>query len=176
ATALTFRSEIAPAQMAQDDTTLAIEECENGRPCVTLVFHGTGGQGSWFDGTTSDLTLEQFSDTNVVIHRTDNEGPTKGLKATYKGHRTGNKIEGTLTWSWPGHLLLSKGINGFHATIQKLPSTAVESVPSSDKSSAASSAASSPTEVPPSPRGNTATKAWYALFLCDTKMMGASEM
>ena len=113
---------VSALAQAPEGTPLTIEDCENSRPCGTMLFHGVNGQGAWPDEVRSDLSLEQFTEIRVIIHRTDTGGPTKGLKATYKGYRKGDQIEGTLTWSWPGHFLLSKGINGFHATIQSLPS------------------------------------------------------
>ena len=100
-----------------------MQECEDAVGCVTWMFQGTDGQGRWPTGAVGDLTLETFNDNTVLIRRTDHTGTAKGLTAVYTATRNGNRLEGTLTWSWPKHGIFSSGRNKWHATMN-LPQTA----------------------------------------------------
>jgi hypothetical protein len=62
------------------------------------------GHAEWtLSGAVADLTIERFDLDGVVLHRVDTVGRTPGITAVYTGKIEGNRIEGNVTWSWPGH-------------------------------------------------------------------------
>jgi TPR repeat protein len=79
-------------------------ECEADRCGAVWTFQGKEGTGTWGTGTRANLKVERFDAQGVVIQRTDVSGNTIGLTATYTGKRNGNRVEGNVTWTWPGHL------------------------------------------------------------------------
>ena len=87
-----------------------LTECESGQ-CVPggggpgdWTFNGRQGHGEWrLQGAKANLTIERFDFDSVVIRREDVVGRTPGITAIYTGKIQGNRIEGNVTWSWPGH-------------------------------------------------------------------------
>src|ERR1017187_2669013 len=86
-----------------------LAECE-GNQCApggggggTWTFEGRQGTAQWPYGARANLTIERFDFDGVIIRRADYEGTTPGLTALYTGKIRGNRIEGDVTWSWPGH-------------------------------------------------------------------------
>ena len=87
-----------------------LTECESGQ-CVPggggpgdWTFNGRQGHGEWrLQGAKANLTIERFDFDDVVIRREDVVGRTPGITAIYTGKIQGNRIEGNVTWSWPGH-------------------------------------------------------------------------
>lgn len=85
-------------------------ECEGGQ-CVPggggpgiWTFNGRRGHGQWpGSGAIANLTVERFDPDDIVIKRTDVMGRTPGITAIYTGKLRGNRIDGDVTWSWPGH-------------------------------------------------------------------------
>jgi hypothetical protein len=124
-TIFTLHPRNVTAQTLHDGDTLTIEDCEDNHGahggCGTWVFNGSHGHGSWPDGTSANLELETFTESEIKVHRTDSEGLQKGIDAVYTGHRTGNQIKGTVSWIWPNHVWpWHKGTIKFDATIQSL--------------------------------------------------------
>ncbi|MGA2134816.1 MAG: tetratricopeptide repeat protein [Bryobacteraceae bacterium] len=77
--------------------------CENGGSCnAAWTFNGPTGTGTWFtrNPTRASLTLLRFDGDYIVVRRTE---PAGGISATYAGSLRGNRYEGTIVWSSPGH-------------------------------------------------------------------------
>jgi hypothetical protein len=55
----------------------------------------------WVNGAEARLTLVECTATSVVVTRNDQSGVSKGLTATYRGTRVGNRVTGTVEWTWP---------------------------------------------------------------------------
>ena len=67
------------------------------------TFAGRDGYGQWpRSGAIANLTVVRFDAGGVVIRRVDKDGRTPGLIATYTGSINGKRIDGNVTWSWPG--------------------------------------------------------------------------
>lgn len=66
----------------------------------TLQPDGRTFKARWNNGAEATLTLTSISAIEVVITRHDLSGVSKGLKAKYEGKRTGNKVEGKVSWTW----------------------------------------------------------------------------
>jgi hypothetical protein len=65
-------------------------------------FEGNKGHASWPKfGLEAELTVERFTDHEVVIRRVD-VGRTKGTSAVYRGTINGSRIEGTSEYTVPG--------------------------------------------------------------------------
>jgi hypothetical protein len=67
----------------------------------TLDGSGKRLQARWANGAEATLTLVECTETTVVVTRNDQSGVSKGLHATYRGKRTGNRVTGTVDWVWP---------------------------------------------------------------------------
>jgi len=103
-------------------------ECENNQ-CETKgdkgsaiwLLDGNHGDAQWGYGAHGKLTVERFDDSGVVIHRVDPAGTqTPGLTGDYTGKRNGDRIDGTVVWTWPN--VWSKPITGtWYATIAHAP-------------------------------------------------------
>ena len=98
------------AQPVIDGIPPLIFECES-RGCTPMAgqegrwtLQGRTGRASWRSGASASLDVERFDGSGVVIRRTDlPTSSTRGLTAVYTGKIEGNRIEGTVTWKWPGH-------------------------------------------------------------------------
>jgi hypothetical protein len=91
-------------------------ECEGSGPCDGLwTFAGLHGHGRWPKaGTDAALTVVRFSEERIVIKRVDTSNP--GFSAEYVAALNGDTLNGSVTWSWPGHWAKPKtGV--FHATV-----------------------------------------------------------
>jgi hypothetical protein len=89
-------------------------ECEGGQcapgraPNIgTWTFNGMQGQGRWRSGAIGNLTIKSFTPDDILILRRDTGGSTPGIAAIYTGKLHGNRIDGNVTWSWPGHFAKS---------------------------------------------------------------------
>jgi hypothetical protein len=80
-------------------------ECEvrDKETCSTWVFNGVEGVGQWNDGAAAMLVLQQFDPAWIIIRRSDSSGSSPGLTGVYVGKLSGDRIEGTVKWTWPGH-------------------------------------------------------------------------
>jgi len=81
---------------------------------------GAQGTGHWDTGTVAILTITQVDAEKIVVQREDREGPGKGIMGQYVGRFTQDHIEGSFTWSWPGHGALSTGrVDWIAAVVQE---------------------------------------------------------
>lgn len=126
-------------------------ECEGGQ-CVpggdgpgNWTFNDREGHGVWpGSGAIANLTVERFDAGGVVIRRHDISGRTPGFVAIYTGKIYGNRIEGDVTWSWPG--VWSKSpVGKWYATFDA-PTTAALSDQPKQSNSAVASAQGSQTD------------------------------
>jgi hypothetical protein len=87
-------------------------ECESreNRTCGTWTFSGTEGTGQWQNGAVADLHIQQFDSAWIIIRRSDAAGTSRGLTGIYAGKINGDRIEGTVKWTWVGHW--NRQING----------------------------------------------------------------
>jgi len=97
-----------PAPAIQIPTTL--NECEanlcaaGGAGAGKWVFHGVAGEAQWPDGASAKLVVERFDEGGVEIRRIDLPNSSSyGLTAVYSGTLHGNRMDGTVVWSWNGH-------------------------------------------------------------------------
>jgi hypothetical protein len=135
-------------------------ECEGGQ-CVpggggpgTWVFNGRAGRAVWrLSGAVANLTVERFDSAGVVIRRVDTGGRTPGLTAVYTGKLNGNRIDGDVTWTWPGHFRTPPS-GKWYATIDGAEDRSIP-IPSSSR---ASTKAASQDNTPP-PRSTAPDKA-----------------
>ncbi len=91
------------AQSSSSPSLLAV--CE-GDGCSLWEFHGGRATGSFPNGAIANLTIDQFPQSEsgtVTIRRVDTSGVGNGIAGTYTGTRKGSTIQGTLSWTWPGH-------------------------------------------------------------------------
>jgi hypothetical protein len=108
---LVMASSVAPAREPGGGGLSVPErlwECErngerNDEACGTWTFHGTEGSGRWQTGAMAELTVQQFDPMWIIIRRSDPVGPSAGLIAIYRGRLDGDRVEGTVTWTWVGH-------------------------------------------------------------------------
>ena len=108
----------AQGQIAErpDSTTIAlpsaIEEMEcMGGQCIpdaringTWEFSGILGNAQWSNGAEARLVIERFDETGIEIRRIDLPGSSSyGLTAVYTGTLHGDRMDGSVVWSWNGH-------------------------------------------------------------------------
>jgi hypothetical protein len=67
------------------------------------TFNGNTGKAQWPNDATADLVLEGFDNEQVTIRRTDTWEKSLGVTAVYTGKRNGHRLDGQVTYSWPGH-------------------------------------------------------------------------
>ncbi|MES2205468.1 MAG: hypothetical protein V4525_01575 [Pseudomonadota bacterium] len=93
--------ENAPAMLL---TPSVMTQCEYG-VCSTWRFekNGKSGTAEWQNGANGSLTVDRFDYDQIIIRRADGQGVSQGLSAIYIGKVSGNRIDGTVTWYWPGH-------------------------------------------------------------------------
>jgi enterochelin esterase family protein len=91
-----------PAKLAETECT--------GDPCAaagnkaTWEFHGVLGDAQWHDGSSATLVIDRYDAAGIVIRRIDlPNSASYGLTAVYKGKLQGDRIEGSVVWSWSGH-------------------------------------------------------------------------
>ncbi len=79
-----------------------LNECETSASKICGVWKLKNGSyhAKWENGATAIINVSQFGEKNVVFTRNDKDGVSKGLRANYVGTRTGNCIEGKVTWTY----------------------------------------------------------------------------
>ncbi|HTZ59490.1 MAG TPA: alpha/beta hydrolase-fold protein [Acidobacteriaceae bacterium] len=116
-------------------------ECE-GSPCVassrsegSWEFHGVSGDGKWTNGAFAKLVVERFDAEGVIMRRIDlPTSSSSGLTAVYTGKRHGNRLQGSVVWSWSGHWDDKHPSGQWSAMIEGLksvPPVSVSQVPAS---------------------------------------------
>ena len=110
--AIAFAEATPPPPSAVDrfPSTITETECQ-GEQCIpqdekkgTWVFHEYLGDAHWSDGAVAKLVIERFDESGVAMPRIDLGTSTSyGMTAVYTGTLKGNRIEGTVVWSWSGH-------------------------------------------------------------------------
>jgi hypothetical protein len=60
--------------------------------------------GRWSNGATGHLRVEKVEKQQIVLTRTDHKGTRAGLTARYEGTITGNKVAGTVTYTYTGQV------------------------------------------------------------------------
>lgn len=84
----------------------------------TWTWNGNSYSGVWDNGAVAVLTVQTFTMTLLMINRTDTAGSSSaGLTAVYSGTisspadgGTGGRIvNGSVTWTWPGHFSPTAG-------------------------------------------------------------------
>jgi hypothetical protein len=91
------------AQSSSSPSLLAV--CE-GDGCSLWEFNGGHATGTFPDGVVANLTIDQFPKSEsgtVTIRRVDTSGVGSGIVGTYTGTRQDSMIQGTISWTWPGH-------------------------------------------------------------------------
>jgi hypothetical protein len=56
----------------------------------------------WQNGSVAVVKVERLDKDQVVLTRTDTQGTTAGLTARYVGRRQGNRVQGTVEWTYQG--------------------------------------------------------------------------
>ena len=70
----------------------------------TWTFSGILGAGQWNNGAEATIVIDRFEPGDIEIRRIDRpDSASYGLTAVYKGALQGDRIEGTVVWSWNGH-------------------------------------------------------------------------
>ncbi|MGH9616191.1 MAG: alpha/beta hydrolase-fold protein, partial [Acidobacteriaceae bacterium] len=68
------------------------------------MFHGILGDAHWSNGAVAKLVIERFDAGGIDIQRIDlPDSSSYGLTAVYRGTLHGDRIDGTVVWSWNGH-------------------------------------------------------------------------
>jgi TPR repeat protein len=127
-----------------------MSECEgkDNATCGTWTFTGSEGLGNWRHGAIAELTVQQFDPGWVIIRRSDSSGISQGLTAVYLGKIVENRVEGTVTWTWPGHWNNKPSKGTWFATFDDPQSTSPASRP---KESEAQASQSSQGDLKPAP-------------------------
>lgn len=78
-----------------------LQECETSSAtiCGSWTLNGNFFEARWSNGATATLTIERFDGGAIIINRRDRN---VDFSARYVGRLSGNKIEGTVTWSSGG--------------------------------------------------------------------------
>lgn len=145
---LALTSRFSPAQNVAPPSAAAIQipstltECE-GNQCSpgsegegTWLFHGSLGDAQWNNGAVAKLVIQQFNADGIVIRRIDLPNSSSyGLTAVYTGKLDGNRIDGSVVWSWSGHWDDRHPSGQWFATMQSVsaapPSAPALRIPSS---------------------------------------------
>jgi hypothetical protein len=72
-------------QSQQNQSFVEMTECQGVNNCATWTLHRRKGIGEWPSGERAVLEITSLDSGHITITRTDFEGPTKGLEATYEG-------------------------------------------------------------------------------------------
>jgi enterochelin esterase family protein len=82
-----------------------IDQCSPGGGSEgNWIFHGLLGEAQWSNGASAKLVIERFDAGGIDIRRIDLPNSSSyGLTAVYTGTLHGNRIEGSVVWSWNGH-------------------------------------------------------------------------
>lgn len=90
---------------AMVETECMGEQCvADGSVSGRWKFNGLLGTADWSNGAQATVVLERFGESGVKIRRIDlPNSSTYGLTAVYQGTILGDRVEGTVVWSWNGH-------------------------------------------------------------------------
>ncbi len=90
---------------AMTETECTGEQCvPDGKVSGTWTFSGILGTADWSNGAEAKVVIERFDEGGVEFRRIDLPTSTSyGLSAVYKGSLRGDRVEGTVVWSWNGH-------------------------------------------------------------------------
>ncbi len=122
----------SPAHAVLFPSALTEVECEGGQSqCThrdeikgTWVFHGSLGSAQWANGAVAQVVIERFDAGGVDIRRIDlPDSSSYGLTAVYKGTLHGDRIDGTVVWSWNGHWNDRHPSGRWFATVQGVRQT-----------------------------------------------------
>jgi hypothetical protein len=90
-----------------------INEAENSRHVAGIwSWNGAAYDAVWANGATAVITVGTFTSTSVVFNRVDAPGSVSaGMTAVYEGTvfgpsdggTGGTVMNGSVTWTWPGH-------------------------------------------------------------------------
>jgi enterochelin esterase-like enzyme len=70
----------------------------------TWSFRGSLGDAHWNNGADAKLIVQKFDADGIVIRRIDLPNSSSfGLTAVYTGKMHGDRIDGSVVWSWSGH-------------------------------------------------------------------------
>jgi hypothetical protein len=101
------QQDVAPTESPVPHTLVECErnQCRaDGSGGALWTFHGQEGTGRWQDGALASLTVKRYGPSGVAIVRIDPPGSTTpGMRAVYNGTIRGNRIEGSVVRTWPGH-------------------------------------------------------------------------
>src|ERR1700691_4029227 len=102
--------------------SMTMYECDSAADCATWVFTGNKGHGQWSDGSIADLSVGHSDGDAIIIIRNDSaSSPTHGQRAIYQGTLQGNRIDGVVLRTWPGHLNNGSIIENWYAVLGDKP-------------------------------------------------------
>src|SRR5579862_822110 len=109
---------------------MAETEC-SGSVCVPneairgiWTFSGILGEAKWNNGAEAKVIIDRLDSEHVEIRRIDVPNSSSyGLTAVYNGTLEGDRMEGTVVWSWNGHWRDEHPVGHWSAQIQKTIST-----------------------------------------------------
>lgn len=111
---------------------MRLTECE-GQICGgDWKISGLQGSAHWPNGSVGSLTVERFDHDQVIIHRQDSGGTSAGITAVYSGKLHDDRVDGKVTYTWPGHWNAPKTV-AWGATLDHRPK--LPSLPSADSGS-----------------------------------------
>ena len=83
-----------------------IHSCETNTATLCADWKKTGQPGhyvaDWSQGSHAEIVVATFEKNSVVFIRDDPSGTSAGMHAFYSGPRTGNAVNGTVTWTHNG--------------------------------------------------------------------------
>jgi hypothetical protein len=98
-----------------------MSECEGSSACCVWTFDGMKGTGRWPHGAFASLIIDRFDAGSVVIRRADTSGFSAGLTAVYIGNLHRTRVDGSVTWTWPGHWNNKPATGKWYATFVQAP-------------------------------------------------------